>query len=460
MEMGSGTDFAVAKTEQDPISIGFSVTQIVSSSRGRAFARASPADVTVAGFLVKGENTMASSIGRFFSVAMVLAVATGGCDKDKVGVSSSARGTGTLSPKPSLTPKVGASQAPAPHATSPSTAPSSATPTIPDQPIPSPSPTGPWATGKLVAQGNGLQMLEITGSGGFAGFRWDERTDIFAMSVLDGEVYVLVYRWWFHISEARFCHTTPKIYNIYNAPSGGAVFRLVLGGVDDEVQFKFVRKQNVEVDALRAGYTAGEGCGWSTSETARLWVLESLWQTMPATQAYDVAMLSPAASPNVPARLSAQAEGRWGSDSLTTEGLPWYPGNWYPNTGPLMGSGYTRTIKLVAGVKLDHGVGFRSAFAFRYKRYNPRNPPLYSYGYGEEKVPGADDGPLWRLNKGEAAWRPLTVIPWGGDDQGSRVPNIWNNVLWSDVHKRWFFWIGSATGSVYVATEESAAKLR
>ncbi|MBI4253360.1 hypothetical protein HY623_04280 [Candidatus Uhrbacteria bacterium] len=50
MEMGSGTDFAVAKTESDPISIGFSVTQIVSSTRGRALLRASLADGAVAGF--------------------------------------------------------------------------------------------------------------------------------------------------------------------------------------------------------------------------------------------------------------------------------------------------------------------------------------------------------------------------------------------------------------------------
>ncbi|MBI4253361.1 hypothetical protein HY623_04285 [Candidatus Uhrbacteria bacterium] len=415
---------------------------------------------------------MASSIRKFFSIGtLVLTIAVAGCDlfgAKKAPSTRESRATPVgLTQSPYMLVGSPSTQTPTPTPTKIAT-PNDATPVAPITtvpPTPSPSATGPWATGKLVTQGNGLQLLKITGSGGFAGFTHDERTDVFAMAGLDGEVYVLVYRWWFWIRDGGVCHNTPKVFDYYdyrNAPLlGAAVFRVALGD-GDRVQFIFVSKQRTEVEALKAGYSAGAGCGGDWNASVRRRTLESLWQTMPATPAHDVAMLSSASSASTPARLSEQAEGRWGSSSLSLEGLPWYPGEWYPDHD-LLYDKFPSSTQLVAGVRVDHGIGYRSAFAFRYGRYKQNNPPYFSYG--DDNLPGADDGPLWRLNKGDAAWRPLRVIPWGGSsmsDQGNEVEyrNIWNNVLWSDLHKRWFFWVGSATGSVFVATEESAAKLR
>lgn len=332
----------------------------------------------------------------------------------------------------------------------------------------------PWMTAKLTEVGNGLQKMEITGSGGWGA---DERVDTFALASLDGEVYLLVLRWriWFWGNTGP-CDGMPEIYR-WDAPA--AVFK-VRRVTEDAVALDFVGKTWHNEQSLRAGWESGM-CGGGSSGPFNFYdhvyrnkIVESLRDAMPATESLDVLTLPATDSATESALLAEQAEARWGSDKLALAGLPHFPGKWYPfltgiDSSITLGSQYYSYP--TPRIFVDHGVGSASAFAYRdanywYECWISALDFREKCGYNSDPA----DGPLWRINKGEAAWKPLTsipksqksvykdygpgLIPWVVDQD-----NRWNQVAWSDLHKRWFFWVGSATGSVYLATEEAAEKL-
>lgn len=350
-------------------------------------------------------------------------------------------------------------------------------PIVDTTPTPVPSPTGPWLTAQLVDKGNGLQKLEITGSGGFGR---NDRADIFAMLGLDGQVYLLVYRWTLPIwGEHDICDIFPEIYG----GSEAAVF--VVRGIEDrEILFDYVAKPGVDTQALRAGWDVygwchggGEIYNIYYEPAYRIRLVESLRAFMPAMESLDVVSIPSSDEATASALLGEQAEARWGKGRIPFAGLPLYP---FPEKYPrrlerFIDMGVTVPPKPLweqtAGIQVDHAVGNQSAFAFRweYWRWAPKYCRDESWVYFDcwttYMAPTADFNPLWRMNKGEATWKSLQVVPrkqstWLTSKIELEIQNRWNQVLWSDLHKRWFFWIGAATGSVYIATEDAAAELK
>lgn len=277
----------------------------------------------------------------------------------------------------------------------------------------------------------------------------DQRQNIFAIAGLDGEMYFLVYRWYL-FRWGNDPRSTPEVY----WESGAASFRLkgILG--DNRVEFDYVGLAKLQKFALCC-----------SGPWQRLRTINSLVATLPGTPSDDVVSL-PAHSATPSARLSDQAGGRWGSEQISLAGLPWYPDDWYPSAS---GKGHLDSYhrsRASSKIDVDHAVGYRSAFAFRYNQIEPNwyycsTPDRFDRVDCNRRHTALAEGPLWRLNKGEAEWKPLQAIPWKSlpDQDGEAVANIWNQVWWSDVHRRWFFWVGSSYGDVYVATAEAAAKL-
>lgn len=276
----------------------------------------------------------------------------------------------------------------------------------------------------------------------------DQRQNIFAIAGLDGEMYFLVYRWYL-FRWGNNPESTPEVY----WKSGAASFRLkgILG--DNRVEFDYVGLAKLQKFAL-----SGPG-PWQ-----RLQTINSLVATLPGTPSDDVVSL-PAYYATPSARLSEQAGGRWVGDQISLAGLPWYPDDWYPTaSGEGLRDSYHHK-RASSKIDVDHAVGPRSAFAFRYDRIEPQwyycsAPDRFDRVDCSRRHTELNVGPLWRLNKGEAEWKPLQTITRKSSNQdGGVVANTWNQVWWSDLHKRWFFWVGAAYGDVYLATEESAAKL-
>lgn len=418
---------------------------------------------------------MASKFFAVSAIALVLAVA--GCDQvaqfgAMVGLAPK-REVVRRSPKPPATPRPEGTPRPTKSSkTIPEYVPETPVPgayaTAPPAswveptPVPGSSPgatVSPWLTAALVDQGNGLTKMEIS-SGGYG---MDQRQNVFAIAGVDGEMYFLVYRWyiWF---EGGPMGSFPKVYR----ESGAASFRLkrILG---EKVEFDYVGPARLEEYALNAGWQSSYGYT-DYNNSRRATVMATLAATMPATPSVDVVTLPGFVDATRSARLSNQAEGRWESGWLSLANLPWYPDSWYPlrTEFPLRYWDMV-TYQRTHGIEVDHGVGSRSAFAFRSRRYVDTG---YCYNEDEQSGPkscgkdstelGANEGPLWRLNKGEAEWKPLSVIPWKVPNKEylGDIRNTWNQVWWSDVHQRWFFWVGAAYGDVFLATEEAAAQLK
>ncbi|MBI4253426.1 hypothetical protein HY623_04635 [Candidatus Uhrbacteria bacterium] len=474
MEMGSGTDFAVAKTEPDPISIGFSVTQIVSSSRGRAFARASPADVTVAGFLVKGENTMASSTSKFFVVGSLALVATvAGCDQlgRLVGLAPK-REVAQISNTPTTHEPATARQTPRP---TPRPTPRTIPPYVePDStaayatpapwvgpPIwtPAPTQTGgestapviPWLSAKAVEQGDGLAAWDIA-SGGFGlsregidrelvysrdgGINGEERHTVVAITEIDSHVYWLVYRFWLWYAAGKY-ESFPDVRG------QRAVFRLESISNDGIGSFSFVATKSALSDDVDMGFTCeedgGSGCGLA-SFGIRAWALTEAWRLLPATPSPDVVELT-----NNFARLSGQAEARWGADRITTADLPmpdsrWGP--WRPDYGWLFShGGWTRNKGENTILANPHAVGNNVALAARYSIGSSYDTMEYSV--------------LFRLVKG-GMWQRISR------PRDEQKAHPYHDMAFSDLYggPKFFIRVGGFFGTVYTVSEADVTKLR
>lgn len=393
---------------------------------------------------------------------VVLALAVVGCDQvsalfgAKPRVAREVRTVRT--PRPTSTPRPLSTSITFPDSTIPPPEPyETAAPAawVEPTPVPGASPgatTTPWLTGTLVDQGNGLSRLDIHAGGDD---RYD-RADVWAVHQVDGEVFFFVGYWRVHARAASINWRVDEIRGV------GRTFRLV--SLVDGGTAIFVP------DEKYRPYLDDGALGASSSSDDRRKIVRSAILGLPATPSWDVESLPAYVAATSSARLTDQAEARWGSTWLSLMKLPWYPDTWYPerlDVPPYWGQPFT--YEQTREIEVSHGVGTRSAFAFRNYRYRDtgycsnRDEVQGPMDCGKDSTPlEANEGPLWRLNKGEAEWRPLSVIPWKtpNEEYQEEVRNAWNQVLWSDLHQRWFFWVGAAYGSVYLATEEAATSLK
>lgn len=315
---------------------------------------------------------------------------------------------------------------------------------------PTPRPSGkPWIEARLFDAGNGVKKLEVVEYGG--GFvysrvnRKPHHVDWWAIHSVDGEMYLRVGDWVTYIPGSAIGWEFDEIRGV------GWTFR-ISRLTDEAVELELAASESsslsvngMDEQALAAAYG---------SERQREWIVAAAMRDLPATPSWDVVAI-PATSSQT-ATLSAQAEARWGSRALPMTGLPFFPAEWY-NTDDYIRRSRGDGNSWTADFKVGHAVGPGTAFAFRYYPYNlecVRDRPCE--WIAREWISG---GPLWLRKVDEQSWQQLTSITagnrnrWGFDDQ--RYSQIW----WSDLHQKWFMWIGAATGSIYIFDNTTAAAL-
>lgn len=378
--------------------------------------------------------------GVFFVVATTVMVV--GCDavaslvglkKPEVVRRDGPRPT-TSTPAPTPTPRKDTGGSTATEGQTPTPTPTTAPTTAP-----SPTPRGrPWIKVRLLDAGNGVKEIKVAGYGGFS---FAQNVDLWTIHSVDGDMYI-------HVGDWRVNNRASSI-----------------NWVTDEIRgvawtFRISRLSNTAAELDLFGENpvalADNALGASWSHDRRWAVVKDALAALPATPSWDVVAL-PATS-SAAATLSASAEARWGGGELMLAGLPFFPGELFPRyyelPGPnSLGGGTWTTTR---GIEASHAVGPGGvALAFRYKEYIRE---CYR-GDCEWVGRGRPAGPLWRLNKGQAAWKPLQVIPKPRVYEYGVHDHQWSQVWWSDLHQTWFVWVGAATGSIYIFDDTAAAAL-